>query len=110
MPRSRTTTKKSPKEKKKTFVERALEGMTSRLEKGETLGDLEVPLFLVMLHAFNSREMLNYEEAFGQVQDRVTKVEAYLRNQTNLRQAVDGSKRVPQPGMGPPNQNPFGRE
>jgi hypothetical protein len=84
--------------------------MTKRLEKGETLGDLEVPLFLVMLHAFNSREMINYEDSFVAIQDRVTKLEAFLRNQTNLRQAVDGSKRVPQQGMGPPNQNPFGRE
>ena len=102
-----STQRKKPAQKKITFVERALDGMTRRLEKGETLGDLEVPLFLMMLHAFNSREMTNYTEMFNAVQDRVAKVEAHLRSQVNLRQAVEGGRRVPQPNLGPPNQDPF---
>jgi len=102
-----STPRKKPLEKKPTFVERALEGMTARLEAGETLSDKEVPLYLMMLHAHNSREMLNYKELFVTMQDRVTKVEAHLNTQANLQRVMDSSKRVPNQAYGPPNQNPF---
>ncbi len=88
-------------------MERGLEGMTRRLEKGESFQDKEVVLFLMMLHAFNSREMLNYTELFNRVEDRVTQVEARLNTAQNLRQVMDGSKRVPPEGYGAPNQSPF---
>jgi len=96
-----------PPGKQRTFVERGLEGMTTRLEKGETLVGQEGPLFLMMLHAYNSREMLNYIELFNRVEDRVTQVEARLNTAQNLRQAIDGSKRVPPQEYGPVNQSPF---
>lgn len=113
MPRSRKTTStntRPKKEKQKTFVERGLEGMTKRLESGEGLTDKEVPLYLMMLHAFNSREMLNYQDLFQTMHDRITSVEARLNTAANLRQTVEGARRVPAAGVGPPNQNPFGRE
>jgi hypothetical protein len=48
--------------------------MTKRLEKGERLSDLEVPFFVMLLHAYNSRDLLNYEEAFIAVRDQVAKI------------------------------------
>ena len=77
------------------------------MEAGEALSDLEVPLYVMLLHAVASRELLNYEELFEAVKDRVTKIEAHLRTQMNLRQAVEGSRRVPPANVGPPNQTPF---
>lgn len=84
-----------------------MEGLTCRMEKGESLSDLEVPLYVMLLHAVSSRELLNYEDLFEAVKARVTKIEAHLRTQTNLRSAVEGSRRVPAAGVGPPNQTPF---
>ena len=84
--------------------------MTARMETGASLTDKEVPLYLMMLHAFNSREMLNYQDLFQTMHDRITQVEARLNTSQNLRQTVEGSRRIPQQGVGPPNQNPFGRE
>ena len=98
---------KSPTRSKKTFVERALEGMTKRLEAGESLAELEVPLYVMMLHAHNSRELLNYEEAFEAVRQRIANVEAHLRTQQNIRKAMEGGRRVPPQNVGPPNQDPF---
>jgi len=80
------------------------------METGASLTDKEVPLYLMMLHAFNSREMLNYQDLFQTMHDRITQVEARLNTSQNLRQTVEGSRRIPQQGVGPPNQNPFGRE
>lgn len=102
-----STRRKTPAQKKSSFVERGLEGMTKRLEKGEALSDKEVPLFLMMLHAYNSREMLNYMELFNRVEDRVIQVEARLNTAQNLRQAVEGGRRNPTQNVGPPNQDPF---
>lgn len=102
--KSKTTQKKA---KDKGFAERTLEGLTQRMEKGEALSDLEVPLYVMLLHAVASRELLNYEDLFEAVKTRVTKIEAHLRTQMNLRQAVEGSRRVPAQNTGPPNQNPF---
>ena len=96
-----------PKKETGSFVERALNGMTERLEAGTSLSDREVPLYLMMLHAFNSREMLNYLDLFNKMDDRITSVEARLNTQQNLRQVMDTSKRVPPQEYGPPNQSPF---
>ena len=80
--------------------------MTKRLESGETLGDLEVPLYLLMLNAHSSKELTNYVDVFNQMQDRVAKLEAHLRTQQNLRQAVDGA-RQPLKNVGPKNFSPY---
>jgi hypothetical protein len=60
-----------------------------------------------MLHAYSSKELLNYEELFEAVKIRVAKIEAHLRTQTSIRQAVDSSRRIPTANLGPPNQSPF---
>ena len=109
MVRSSTRRKKpGPKKDRPTsFVERALNGMTERLETGATLSDREVPLYLMMLHAHNSREMLNYMDLFHKMEDRLNALEGRLNTAQNLRQAMDSSRRVPNPNVGPPNQDPF---
>lgn len=106
MPTSSKQRKQPKQPKEKTFVQRSLEGMTKRLEKGESLGDLEVPLFLLMLNAHSSKELINYVDKFGAMQDRITKLEAHLRTQQNIRQAVDGSRK-PMQNVGPPNFSPY---
>ena len=90
-------------------MERALEGMTKRMEQGTTLSDREVPLYVLLLHAYNSRELLNYFEAWEAVQSRLSTIEAKLNTQESLRHAVQGGRRIPPAGVGPPNQNPFER-
>lgn len=81
--------------------------MTKRMERGESLSDKEVPLFVFMLHAFNSRELVNYDELFQAVENRLTAIEARLNTQQAIRQSIEGSRRVPPANLGPPNQNPF---
>ncbi len=92
---------------KKNYVERALEGMTRRMERGESLSDLEVPLYLLMLKTYASRELVNYNVVFQEMRDRLQGVEDKLQSQVSLRTAVQGSRRIPQPNLGPPNQSPF---
>jgi len=81
--------------------------MTKRMEQGTTLSDREVPLYVLLLSAFNSRELLNYSEVFEGVKMRLAKIEADINTKMNLRRAVEGSKRIPPQHVGPPNQNPF---
>jgi len=77
------------------------------MERGESLSDLEVPLYLLMLKTYASRELINYNVVFQEMRDRLHGVEEKLQGQVNLRTVVQGARRIPQPNLGPPHQSPF---
>jgi len=119
MPKSQTESKKrrgrppgakskpTTKPKSQSYVERTLEGLTARLEGGQSLSDVEVPLLLMLLHAHNSKDLIDYNEIFETMKLRISKMEAHLRTQQSIKDAVAGSRRIPSPNAGPPNFSPF---
>lgn len=90
----------------KSYVTRALDGMTTRLEKGESLQEFEVPLFITLLQAYNSRDLLNYEDVLKEWMEKTDKLAADINSQKSLRSMTQTERWKPPQNAGPPNQGP----
>jgi len=84
------TKKKATKADKRDFVERAIDGMTKRLERGtEPFSEPETRLFVALLQAQNNRNLLSDHDLLEEWGERFQKIENWI----NTRQTIQSATR-----------------
>ena len=99
----RGTNSGPPVKAKRDYVERALDGIASRLEKGSSLSDKECTMFCALLQAQNNRNLMSDADLLEEWETRFTKIENWIRTRETVQQF---SRRAPQQQRTPPG-SPF---
>lgn len=97
---------------KRDFVERAIDGMTKRLEEGkQPFSESECRLFVALLQAQNNRNLLSDHDLLTEWDKRFKQIEAWI-NARQTEQSIQAStRRTRKPPPGPqPQPQPFGEE
>jgi hypothetical protein len=98
------TKKKPAAPSKRDFVERAIDGMTNRLEKGDKpFSEHECRLFVALLQAQNNRNLLSDHDLLTEWDTRFKAIEAWI-NSRQTEQSIQASTRPRQRRAQQPQQ------
>lgn len=79
--------------------------MVRMMEGGTSLSEHEVPLFVTLLQAHNSRDIMNYENVIREWVAKVQLIEQQISNNRSLQTLAGAQRRIPAANAGPPGQN-----